>query len=148
MQDRDGGYPPVGRDDARLRRPGQPGGLVRAGGRSRAARAVPGPAQHPGAGEGRRGCCEGEDAGHPAGGWQADPHGGREGADHGRPAAAHAGYDLVPADADRASPQDELAALVARCRMSLGTDRRYLLEQFEVAEIARKAVGVGSVGTC
>jgi uncharacterized protein (DUF2252 family) len=55
--------------------------------------------------------------------------------------------DLVPADADRAHLQAELAALVARCRRSLGTDRRYLLEQFEVADIARKVVGVGSVGT-
>jgi len=55
--------------------------------------------------------------------------------------------DLVPADADRARLQAELAALVARCRRSLGTDRRYLLEQFEVADIARKVVGVGSVGT-
>jgi Uncharacterized protein conserved in bacteria (DUF2252) len=30
-------------------------------------------------------------------------------------------HDLVPADADRASLQDELAAWVARCRRSLGT---------------------------
>ncbi len=55
--------------------------------------------------------------------------------------------DLVPADADRARLRAELTALVARCRRSLGSDRRYLLEQFEVADIARKVVGVGSVGT-
>jgi len=55
--------------------------------------------------------------------------------------------DLVPADADRACLRAELTALVARCRRSLATDRRYLLEQFEVADMARKVVGVGSVGT-
>ncbi len=55
--------------------------------------------------------------------------------------------DLVPADADRARLAAELTALVARCRRSLGTDRRYLLEQFELADAARKVVGVGSVGT-
>ena len=55
--------------------------------------------------------------------------------------------DLMPADADRSRLQSELAALIASCRRSLGTDRRYLLEQFELADIARKVVGVGSVGT-
>ena len=55
--------------------------------------------------------------------------------------------DLVPADADRARLHAELTALVARFRRSLGTDRRYLLEQFELADAARKVVGVGSVGT-
>ncbi|HEX9033653.1 MAG TPA: DUF2252 domain-containing protein [Streptosporangiaceae bacterium] len=55
--------------------------------------------------------------------------------------------DLLPADADRARLQAELTALIASCRRSLGTDRRYLLEQFELADIARKVVGVGSVGT-
>ena len=55
--------------------------------------------------------------------------------------------DLVPADADRERLQAELTALVARYRRSLGTDRRYLLEQFQMADIARKVVGVGSVGT-
>ena len=53
----------------------------------------------------------------------------------------------MPADADRARLQAELTALVARCRRSLGTDRRYLLEQFELADAACKVVGVGSVGT-
>jgi uncharacterized protein (DUF2252 family) len=55
--------------------------------------------------------------------------------------------DLVPADTDRARVQAELTALVARCRRSLATDRRHLLEQFELADMARKVVGVGSVGT-
>ncbi|HEX4660691.1 MAG TPA: DUF2252 family protein, partial [Streptosporangiaceae bacterium] len=32
-------------------------------------------------------------------------------------------------------------------RRTLQTDRRYLLEQFEFADMARKVVGVGSVGT-
>jgi len=55
--------------------------------------------------------------------------------------------DLVPADMDRARLQAELTAVVARYRRSLGTDRRYLLDQFEIADMARKVVGVGSVGT-
>ena len=55
--------------------------------------------------------------------------------------------DLVPADADRGRLEAELAALVARCRRSLATDRSHLLAQFELADMARKVVGVGSVGT-
>jgi uncharacterized protein (DUF2252 family) len=37
--------------------------------------------------------------------------------------------------------------LLRAYRRSLQTDRRHLLEQFRVVDIARKAVGVGSVGT-
>jgi uncharacterized protein (DUF2252 family) len=40
-----------------------------------------------------------------------------------------------------------LRALIGGYRRTLETDRRYLLEQFEFMEIARKVVGVGSVGT-
>jgi uncharacterized protein (DUF2252 family) len=47
--------------------------------------------------------------------------------------------------------RDELASnlheLVARYRQTLQSDRRHLLEEFRVAHIARKVVGVGSVGT-
>ncbi len=55
--------------------------------------------------------------------------------------------DLVPADADRTRLEGELAAQVGGCLQSLGTDRRHLLEQFELVDAARKVVGVGSVGT-
>jgi uncharacterized protein (DUF2252 family) len=55
--------------------------------------------------------------------------------------------DLLPAQADRASLMAQLAGLTAAYQRTLETDRRYLLEQFEVADIAHKTVGVGSVGT-
>ncbi len=55
--------------------------------------------------------------------------------------------DLVSAQAEQDRLRAALTSLVARYRRSLQTDRRYLLDQFEVADIARKVVGVGSVGT-
>ena len=42
---------------------------------------------------------------------------------------------------------DELRTLVRRYRESLEYDRRVLLEEFRLADFARKVVGVGSVGT-
>jgi Uncharacterized protein conserved in bacteria (DUF2252) len=42
---------------------------------------------------------------------------------------------------------DALHQLLRRYRDTLEFDRRVLLEQFELADFARKAVGVGSVGT-
>jgi hypothetical protein len=41
----------------------------------------------------------------------------------------------------------QLRSLVAKYRRTLQPDRRVLLEQFEFADMARKVVGVGSVGT-
>ena len=55
--------------------------------------------------------------------------------------------ELLPGDADRAAFVSDLAGLVAQYRRTLETDRRFLLEQFEVCDMARKVVGVGSVGT-
>jgi uncharacterized protein (DUF2252 family) len=55
--------------------------------------------------------------------------------------------DLLPAETDRAALRAQLNALIANYRRTLETDRRYLLEQFEFADMARKVVGVGSVGT-
>jgi len=43
--------------------------------------------------------------------------------------------------------EKELRALIGQYRRTLQPDRRVLLEQFEFADIARKVVGVGSVGT-
>jgi uncharacterized protein (DUF2252 family) len=59
---------------------------------------------------------------------------------------------LVPmadlaAEGGRADFQAELAALVGQYRRTLETDRRYLLDQYELVDVARKVVGVGSVGT-
>jgi len=55
--------------------------------------------------------------------------------------------DLVADPADRATLETELRKLIAGYRRTLETDRRYLLEQFDFADMARKVVGVGSVGT-
>ena len=55
--------------------------------------------------------------------------------------------NLVAGSADQAKLETDLRRLVDGYRRTLGTDRRYLLEQFEFADMARKVVGVGSVGT-
>ncbi|MEU0279426.1 MULTISPECIES: DUF2252 domain-containing protein [unclassified Streptomyces] len=52
---------------------------------------------------------------------------------------------LAGAERDRISR--ELHALVERYGRSLSTERAHLLRQYRVADIARKVVGVGSVGT-
>jgi uncharacterized protein (DUF2252 family) len=43
--------------------------------------------------------------------------------------------------------ESTLHELVARYRQTLQSDRRHLLEEFRIAHMARKVVGVGSVGT-
>jgi len=43
--------------------------------------------------------------------------------------------------------EDWIVSLIAKYRATLETDRRHLLEQYEFADLARKVVGVGSVGT-
>ena len=55
--------------------------------------------------------------------------------------------ELIPADSDRNALEAQLADLIGKYRRTLETDRRYLLEQFEFCDMARKVVGVGSVGT-
>jgi uncharacterized protein (DUF2252 family) len=42
---------------------------------------------------------------------------------------------------------EQLRAVVAKYRRTLQSDRRHLLEQFTLVQVARKVVGVGSVGT-
>ena len=60
---------------------------------------------------------------------------------------------LVPAEQLAESPQDfaaflsQINDLIAKYRRTLETDRRYLLEQYNYCDLARKVVGVGSVGT-
>ena len=59
---------------------------------------------------------------------------------------------LVPvaelfADEDRAAIADEIRGLLSRYRRTLPNDRRALFDQFEFVDLARKVVGVGSVGT-
>ena len=48
---------------------------------------------------------------------------------------------------DQAAFEAQIQDLLAKYRRTLETDRRFLLEQFQVADMARKVVGVGSVGT-
>jgi uncharacterized protein (DUF2252 family) len=55
--------------------------------------------------------------------------------------------ELLPAGADRTSLEAQISGLIAKYRRTLETDRRYLIEQFEFCDMARKVVGVGSVGT-
>jgi uncharacterized protein (DUF2252 family) len=40
-----------------------------------------------------------------------------------------------------------MVGLISKYRRTLETDRRYLLEQYQFVDVARKVVGVGSVGT-
>jgi uncharacterized protein (DUF2252 family) len=53
---------------------------------------------------------------------------------------------LIPGE-EQDAWMDELRKLVRVYRVSLDHDRRKLLEQFQLADFARKVVGVGSVGT-
>jgi uncharacterized protein (DUF2252 family) len=55
--------------------------------------------------------------------------------------------ELLPAQADRGELESWLNGLIGSYQRTLATDRRFLLEQFRVADMAHKVVGVGSVGT-
>ena len=48
---------------------------------------------------------------------------------------------------ERDAMEESLKAVLRSYRKTLETDRRHLLEQFRFVELARKVVGVGSVGT-
>jgi uncharacterized protein (DUF2252 family) len=60
---------------------------------------------------------------------------------------------LIPVDQlDQAETDTEgvkkfIAEMIRRYGRTLDSDRRYLLEQYELYDVARKVVGVGSVGT-
>jgi uncharacterized protein (DUF2252 family) len=55
--------------------------------------------------------------------------------------------ELLAGQMDRKAVEARMSDLIAGYRRTLETDRRHLLEQFEYADMARKVVGVGSVGT-
>ena len=55
--------------------------------------------------------------------------------------------DLAPDQMDSTGMETQIKDLIAKYRRTLDTDRRFLLEQYEYADLARKVVGVGSVGT-
>jgi uncharacterized protein (DUF2252 family) len=54
---------------------------------------------------------------------------------------------LLDKHEDFAAFEAQIKGLIAGYRRTLETDRRYLLEQYGYADMARKVVGVGSVGT-
>ena len=56
---------------------------------------------------------------------------------------------LLPADVDASGIEKALVGVIDSYKRTLSADRRYLLDQYryELADIARKVVGVGSVGT-
>ncbi|WP_405714318.1 DUF2252 domain-containing protein [Streptomyces xanthophaeus] len=54
--------------------------------------------------------------------------------------------DLLP-DVERGALEEQLRGLLARYGQTLPTDRRALLEDYRLVDMARKVVGVGSVGT-
>jgi uncharacterized protein (DUF2252 family) len=55
--------------------------------------------------------------------------------------------DLLPEQLDRIGMESQLRGLIGQYRLSLEPDRRVLLEQYQFVDMARKVVGVGSVGT-
>ena len=55
--------------------------------------------------------------------------------------------DLLPEGRERDEIEAELRGLIRSYRRTLETDRRHLLEEYEFVDMARKVVGVGSVGT-
>jgi uncharacterized protein (DUF2252 family) len=55
--------------------------------------------------------------------------------------------ELVGVEPDPAGLEVQLRALMARYLRTLQPDRRHLLEQYRFTDMARKVVGVGSVGT-
>ncbi|MEY9964242.1 uncharacterized protein (DUF2252 family) [Streptacidiphilus sp. MAP12-16] len=54
--------------------------------------------------------------------------------------------DLLP-DVTRGALEQEIRGLIERYGRTLSADRRTLLEQYQLVDVARKVVGVGSVGT-
>ncbi|MER5965715.1 DUF2252 domain-containing protein [Streptomyces sp. NPDC002057] len=54
--------------------------------------------------------------------------------------------DILP-DVERTELERQFRALIRRYVRTLSSDRRTLLEEYRLADVARKVVGVGSVGT-
>jgi uncharacterized protein (DUF2252 family) len=55
--------------------------------------------------------------------------------------------ELVGAEAEREPVEGAVRELLEAYQQTLQSDRRHLLEQFRLVDVARKVVGVGSVGT-
>jgi len=55
--------------------------------------------------------------------------------------------ELLPTQIERDTFEQQMRNLIRSYRRTLETDRRHLLEEFRFVDLARKVVGVGSVGT-
>jgi len=55
--------------------------------------------------------------------------------------------ELISDTTQQTSLQAQLSGMISTYGRTMETDRRYLLDQFEFGDLARKVVGVGSVGT-
>ena len=55
--------------------------------------------------------------------------------------------ELMPSETDNASIEASYNDIISKYQRTLETDRRYLLDQYQYGDLARKVVGVGSVGT-
>ncbi len=55
--------------------------------------------------------------------------------------------DLIPGEMEGGGIEQQMHTLIAKYRRTMQSDRRVLLEQYEFVDMARKVVGVGSVGT-
>ena len=131
-----------------FRRDDQPGRLVRACGHGRAAGAVRHAAEGAPAQDGGQGHGQGTDPRQHAGSGQADPDrstAGRRSSPTRR--CWSRSTDLLPGRRTRRPSRRRSPTCSRKYQRTLETDRRYLLEQYEYADMARKVVGVGSVGT-
>jgi uncharacterized protein (DUF2252 family) len=55
--------------------------------------------------------------------------------------------ELLPDRVERSGLESQLNDILSKYRRTLETDRRHLIDQYEFTHLARKVVGVGSVGT-
>ena len=55
--------------------------------------------------------------------------------------------ELLPDRMERSAFESQINDILSKYRRTLETDRRHLLDQYEFTDLARKVVGVGSVGT-
>jgi uncharacterized protein (DUF2252 family) len=55
--------------------------------------------------------------------------------------------ELLESDMDRKDLKEFMTGLIGSYRRTLQSDRKYLLDQYQFCDMARKVVGVGSVGT-
>jgi uncharacterized protein (DUF2252 family) len=55
--------------------------------------------------------------------------------------------ELLPTQMEQDAVEEEMRKLIRSYRRTLESDRRHLLEEFRFVDLARKVVGVGSVGT-